>query len=97
MSEESLDLKYNLVLSTLEKISLKLDGVLERLNDHDKKDAAFNEWKRYQEKNVTNLSKTVEDTGLRISALENYKWFLLGMSAVFSVICTITLNLMGAK
>lgn len=71
---------HKLLIRVLEKV----DQIFDKVIDIDKKTAVLEEWRKYKDRHQEDNEQLTKALDLRVSTLENYKWFLMGGSAMLS-------------
>lgn len=89
--------EYKLLLKVIQEVSNKVDMIFDKVNEIDKKTFALEEWRKYKDQSILEANASSKNLELRIQALENYKWFLMGGSAAISAIIVYIFNYFKMK
>lgn len=81
--------EYDLLVNTIEKVSLKVDKVYDLINNMDKKTVALEEWRKHHDVQYDANMNDYAMLKKRVNVLENYRWFLVGMSITVSTLAAI--------
>ena len=81
--------EYDLLIKSIEQMSMKVDKIYEKVNHMDKKTVALEEWRKHHDAQYDSNIADYRQLKSRVSVLENYRWFLVGMSIAVSTILAI--------
>lgn len=80
------DNDYQLLVATMQALSSKVDIILEKFESLGNKVIILEEWRKYVEDDRSQDRRQINQHDSRISALENYRWFLLGVSTIIGTL-----------
>lgn len=81
--------EYELLVKAIEGMSQKVDKIYEKINYMDKKTVALEEWRKHRDSQSEAKSKDYQMLKARVTVLENYRWFLVGVSIAISTLAAI--------
>lgn len=81
--------EYELLIKSIENVSTKVDKIYEKINHMDKKTVALEEWRKHLDIQYEENIKDYRQLKQRVSVLESYRWFLVGVSITVSTLAGI--------
>ena len=96
--------EYLLLIKSIENVSDKIDKIFDKISHMDKKTVALEEWRKHHDMmtasyiaDIAAIKKDSIDNSYklkkRISTLENFRWFLVGISAAISTLFSIVIKI----
>jgi chromosome segregation ATPase len=85
--------EYELLRDSMSSLSTKLDAVLTKINNIDNKTVALEEWRKHHESIRSNDQRAIEDLQSRVVILEKYRFYLIGMATVISILIAVIASL----
>tara|TARA_R110000744_G_scaffold228_2_gene870 strand:- start:15456 stop:15749 length:294 start_codon:yes stop_codon:yes gene_type:complete len=95
MSSVELSIReYDQLIKSLAGLSEKMDEVMKRVTAIDKETVALKEWRGFHETNIGASAKEIDGLKLKVRSLENYRWFLIGVSTTISSLVAVLFQLL---
>lgn len=76
--------EYDLLIKSIETVSAKIDKIFEKINHMDNKTVALEEWRKHHDGQTAVHVSEIAGLKKRVATLENYRWFLVGISVTIS-------------
>lgn len=77
-------MEYDFLVKSIESVSAKIDAISEKISHMDNKTIKLEEWRKHLDSSKEKETTIINNLKVRVSALENFRWFLVGASVILS-------------